>query len=323
MKKISVLLFSLLLLFPVLIYVGNLADLSFSKTVIVYLRDLVGMSASKETIQPVKKQIEKIIPSHAHIGLINAWRNLAMTGFDDVLQVAATPETLQAWQSNTANFLNEALFATAFFSSSWNFWQVQQDKLSLVAYYQPWVDVLLLLEITEVNANYKITTIGLTEAKALTSTSPVATAQELSKRLNKAEQVFQSVAKNPTLLHKMLTSELAKTSQDNLQQYVNDIRNKLNSESAKNTRLAILDWLDAVQTGQLKDIQDLPKTERDWLTQLQIVQLTKLDAENWLLSVTNPNQAERVLIAQLQITDRKAQTKELQIWDAATIGRTQ
>lgn len=324
MKKISVLLFSLFLLLPIFIYFGNLADLPASRTVIIYLRDLVGMSASKKADKPSKKAIEKITASHAQIGLIKAWRNLAMLGINDLLHVAASTEVNQAWQTSANEFLNHPLFATAFFSSSWNFWQVQQDKLNLVAYYQPWIDVLLLMKVAKTNGNYQITAIGITQPSSiLSASSATVTAQELTKRLEKAEQQFQRIAQHPDELNTMLSPNVIKKSQDVLQQYVNDTRNKLSAENSKNSRLAILEWLDAAQTGQIKDLQEQSEANRNWLKQLQIVQLTKLDGDNWLLSVTNPNQAERILIAQLKITERNAQTKDIHIWDAATSGVVQ
>ena len=321
MKKISVLLFSLFLSLPIFIYFGNLADLPISRSVIIHLRDLVGMSAHQKTDKPAKQSIEKITASHAPIGLIEAWRNLAMLGINEVLKISATAGVNQAWQTSSNDFLTHPLFATAFFSSSWSFWQIQQDKLSLVAYYQPWIDMLLIMQVSQTNGAYEITAVGITEpSNPLSTTDTATTVQELNKRLEKAEQTFQHIAQHPNELNVMLSPALLKKSQTLLQQYVNDVRNKLSTDQSKNCRLAILEWLDAAKTGQIKELQDILETDRDWLKHLQIVQLTKLDADHWLLSATNPQQTERILIAQLKITEHKAQTKELQIWDAAMSG---
>jgi hypothetical protein len=315
MKKVSLLLLSVLLLLPVAIYFGNVADIPVSKKIIVHLRNLVGMSASKETI-------EKIPPSYIHIGLVESWRNLGADSFADLLQFIATPASLNVWRANAGDFLGDSLHSTAFFSSSWSFWQAQQEKLSLVGYYQPWTDILLLIQVTEIDRRYKTVAMGLTEPNRLTfPTTPTAMAQELTARLKHAEQVFRIANQNPAAISSQLNAAVIKKSQDSLNEYVINLRDQLVATSAKNptdTSLAVLEWLDSVHAGQVKEVQALAQPSSEWFKQLQIVYLIEIDAENCLLAASNYHQPELVLLVQLHITEHKAQATELQIWDAAT-----
>lgn len=321
MRKFLFLLLGVFLLFPVAIYFGNLADIPASKSVIVYLRDLVGMSASKETTDSDKKaEVIKIPAPYSHIGLVEAWRNLGTSNFADLLQLMAVPGNHDRWQAATEDFLNNPLHSAAFFSSSWSFWQAQQEKLNLIGYYQPWIDVFLLIQVAEVDGNYKAVAIGMTEpSSTISATTPTTVAQELTARLQHAEQTFQSVIQNPNAIDKMLNPEVIKKSKNSLNQYVNDLRNKLAVNNSENqNRSAILEWLNALQTGQVKEVQQLAPVSNEWLKQLQVVQLLKMDSEHWLLAACDPSQAERVLLVQLHISDHKALATEIQIWDAAT-----
>jgi hypothetical protein len=325
MKKILFLLCGVFLLFPVLIYVGNLADDPEAKKIIVYLRDLVGMSASKEVTNSDELTIEKIPASYTHIGLVESWRNLGAGNFADLLQLIATQPSRDAWQTTAGDFLADSLHSTAFFSSSWNFWQAQQGKLKLIAYYQPWIDVLLLIQVSEFEGSYKAIAIGMVEPSAdITATTPTAMAQELTIRLKHAEQVFRVATQNPDATAKMLTATVVKKSQDKLNQYVSNLRNQLAVTGLENkNRLAILEWLSAARAGQIKEVQELTPSSNDWLKQLQPVQLLKIDSEHWLLAASDPSQAERVLLVQLRLNEHKAKATEVQLWDAATVGDPQ
>jgi hypothetical protein len=325
MKKISFLLCGVFLLFPVLIYVGNLADDPEAKKIIVYLRDLVGMSASKEATSSDELTIEKIPASYTHIGLVESWRNLGTGNFADLLPLIATQPSRDAWQATAGDFFADSLHSTAFFSSSWSFWQAQQGKLKLVGYYQPWIDVLLLIQVSELEGSYKAIAIGMVEPSAdITPTTPTAMAQELTVRLKHAEQVFRVATQNPDTTAKMLTSAVVKKSQDNLNQYVSNLRNQLAVTGLENqNRLAILEWLSAARAGQIKEVQELAPSSDDWLKQLQPVQLLKVDSEHWLLAASDLSQAERILLVQLRLNEHKAKATEVQLWDAATVGDTQ
>jgi hypothetical protein len=61
----------------------------------------------------------------------------------------------------------------------------------------------------------------------------------------------------------------------------------------------------------------------EWLKQLQPVLLLKIDSEHWLLAASDSTQAERILLAELQITGHKVVATEIQFWDAATVGDAQ
>lgn len=321
MKKISFLLLGVFLLFPVAIYVGNLADIPASKKVVVYFRDLIGLSDSQETTDFAKVEIIKMPATYSHVGLVESWRDLGTSNFADLLQLITTPDNHDKWRTVTDGFLSDPLHSAAFFSSSWSFWQAQQEKLTLIGYYQPWIDVLLFIQVAEVNGSYKAVAIGVTEPKNATiaPTTPTAMAQELTARLGRAEQVFQSVIQNPNALDNMLNPAVVEKSAISLDLYVSDLRSKLAANNSGNQdRSAILDWLNALQTGQVKEVQALTAVSNDWLKQLQVVELVKIDAEQWLLAASNPSQAERVLLVQLRISDHKALVTEVQIWDAAT-----
>jgi hypothetical protein len=325
MKKISLLLLCVVfLLFPVIIYFGNLADNPESKRIVVYLRDLVGMSASKEVANSDEINMGRIPASYTHIGLVESWRNLGAGDFADLLKLVATQSCRVAWQSTSGDFLADSLHSTAFFSSSWSFWQAQQGKLKLIGYYQPWIDVLLLIQVIEFEGGYKAIAFGLTEPNSdVAPTIPSAMAQELTNRLKHAEQVFRVATQNPDATAKMLNVPVVKKAQDRLNQYVTDLRKKLAATDSENqSRSAILEWLSAARAGQIKEIQELTQQSNDWLKYLQPVQLLKIDSENWLLAASDPNQAERVLLVQLSVKEHKAKATEVLVWDAATAGDT-
>lgn len=324
MKKILLLLFSMLLLFPVAIYFGNLADVPASKKVIVYLRDLVGMSTTKVATDPTKAKILKIPAPYSHVGLVESWRNLGIINFTDLLQIMSASGKYETWQASIGSFLGDPLHSAAFFSSSWSFWQTKQGKLSVIGYYQPWIDVLMLIQIAEVNGNYKAVAIGITEpGNAINSTTTTAMAQELSTRLQHAEQAFQTAANNPDTIDGMLNPISIKKSENLLDQYVDDLRKKLATNSTEYPSLAILAWLDTVRTGQVKKVQEFASASNEWLKQLHPVQLVKVDAEHWLLAASDNTQAERILLAELHIFEHKALITEIQLWNAATAGAAQ
>ncbi|MDD1615355.1 MAG: hypothetical protein CG439_429 [Methylococcaceae bacterium NSP1-2] len=324
MKKILLIISSVFLLFPAAIYFGNLADIPEAREIIVYLRDLVGMSATKEPISPASVDVEEIPTAYTHIELVESWRNLGASNFTNLLQLIATPRSRDAWQANAGNFLDDPLHSAAFFLSSWHFWQVQQEKLSLIGYYQPWIDVLLLIQVAEVEGSYKAVAIGITEpSSVISSTTPTAMAEELTARLKRAEHTFHTVIDNPDTLVGMLNPTVAKKSQNLLNQYVTDLGGKLITNNSENqNRSAILEWLNTVQAGQFKE-GELVQQSNEWLKKLQPVRLIKIDSEHWLLAASNSTQAERVLLVQLRVTEHKAQPTEVRIWDAATIKNTQ
>lgn len=323
MKKVLLLICGIFLLFPAAIYLGNLAGYPEAKRVMVYFQDFAGMPAAEET-PPAVRVVEKIPVAYAQLGLVESWRNLAAGGFSDILQIIGTPDIRNSWQANAGDFLGDALHSEAFFSSSWSFWQMKQDKLSLIGYYQPWIDVLLLVQVAEVNGNYQAIAIRITEPNsAKTGISVTLLAQELTARLQRAEQAFQAAVDHPNTITAMLKPEATKKSQDVLNQYVAELRGKLVANSAGNQApAAILSWLDAVRTEQIK-AGVLTQQSSGWLKQLQPVQLTAIDPEHWLLAAVSRNQAERILLVQLQVKEQKAQATELQIWDAATAGGVQ
>ena len=325
MKKILFLLFSVLLLFPVAIYIGNLAEIPASKKVIVYLRDLVGMSTTKTTTDSSKTDVLKIPAPYNHVGLVESWRNLGTGNFADLLQIMSAPGKHDAWQASMGEFMmGDPLHSAAFFSSSWSFWQANQEKLSLIAYYQPWIDVLLLIQIAEVNGSYKAVAIGIKEpGSTITATTPTTMAEALTQRLQRAEQAFQDVTKNPDTIDGMLNSSVIKKSKNKLDQYVSLLRNNLASTSTENPSLAILAWLDEARAGQVEEVQELIPVPNEWLKQLQPVLLLKIDSDHWLLAASDSTQAERVLLVELQITEHKALATEIQFWDAATVGDPQ
>jgi hypothetical protein len=325
MKKFLLLLFSMLLLFPVAIYFGNLADVPASKKAIIYLRDLVGMSTTKVTTDSDKTKILKIPTPYNHVGLVESWRNLGIINFADLLQIISAPGKYEAWQTSIGSFLGDPLHSMAFFSSSWSFWQTKQEKLSLIGYYQPWIDVLMLIQTAEVNGNYKAVAIGITAPEnTINPTTATAMAHELSTRLQRAEQAFQTTANNPDAIDEMLNPVTIKKSETLLNQYTDDLRNKLATNSTEYPSLAILAWLDAVRAGQIEEVQELTSSiSNEWLKQLQPVQLIKIDAEHWLLAASDNTQAERVLLAELHIAEHKAIATEVRLWDAATVGVTQ
>jgi hypothetical protein len=319
MKKILLLLFGVFLLFPIIIYFGNLTDVPVSREIIVYLRNLVGMSASKTTDNIANADIEKAPESYAQLGLVESWRTMGTSGFSDLLLLTATPASYTTWQAVAGDFLSDPLHSTAFFSSSWGFWQAKRGKLHLVGYYQPWIDVMLLMQITELNGNYQATAIGITEPSSpLTANTPNAMAQQLTARLQRAEQIFRTAMQNPDAIVTMLTPTAVKKSQDSLNQYVTELRKQLADQQTID-RLAVLEWLDAVQAGEIKEVQELAQASSAWIKQLQPIQLLKIDTEHWLLAAINPNQAERVLLVELHIAKHKAQATDVQLWDAATI----
>jgi hypothetical protein len=322
MKKLSLLLCGVFLLFPVIIYVGNLADNPESKKVIIYLRDLVGMTTSKESTNTEESSIEEIPTSYRYIGLVDTWRNLGAGNFSDLLQMIATPHSRDVWQASAGDLFADSLHSAAFFSSSWSFWQTQQGKLNLIAYYQPWIDVLLLIQVSELDGHYKAIAIGITEPNdSVTVATPAAMAQQLNSRLKHAEQIFRVATENPEATAKMLTPAAVKKSQTSLIQYTNKLRNNLAvSDSENQNRSAILEWLNALRAGQIKEVQELAQSSNDWLKQLQAVQLLKIDSENWLLAASDRSQPERILLVQLRITEHKAKATDIEIWDAATAG---
>jgi hypothetical protein len=280
------------------------------------------MSASKEATNSDDINIEAIPASYAHIGLVESWRYLGAGNFADLLQLIATQPGPEAWKVAAGDFLADSLHSAAFFSSSWSFWQAQQGKLKLVGYYQPWIDVLLLIQVSELEGSYTAIAIGMTEPNdTVAPTTPTAMAQELSLRLKHAEQVFRVATQNPEATAKMLTPSVVKKSQDCLNQYVAVLRNALAVTGLENQdRSAILEWLSAVRAGQIKEVQELAQSSTDWLKQLQPVQLLKIDSEHWLLAASDRSQTERILLVQLQVTEHKAKATEVQIWDAATAG---
>lgn len=322
MKKIAFLLLGVFLLFPAALYLGNIADIPASKKLVVYLRDLVGLSISQETPNSTKVAIVKMPATYSHVGVVQSWRDLGASNFADLLQlIAATPDNQDKWRTATEGFLGNPLHSAAFFSSSWSFWQAQQEKLTLIGYYQPWIDVLLLIQVAEVNGNYKAVAIGITEPNASTApTTPIAMAQQLTARLERAEHAFQAAVQNPNALANMLTPEAVEKSANSLDLYISDLRSKLSANNAQNQDCsAILDWLNALQTGQVKETS----ASNEWLKQLQVVELLKIDAEQWLLAASVPSEAERVLLVQLRISGGKALVTEIKIWDAATAGGAQ
>lgn len=318
MKKILLIISSVFLLFPAAIYFGNLADIPEAREAIVYLRDLVGMSATKEPISSASVDVEKTPTAYTHIRLVESWRNLGASHFTDLLQLA-TPRSRDTWQANAGNFLDDSQQSAAFFLSSWHFWQAEQEKLSLIGYYQPWIDVLLLIQVAEVEGSYKAVAIGITEpSSVISSTTPTAIAQELTDRLKRTEHTFRAIIDNPDTLVGMLNPTVAKKSQNFLNQYAANLSGKLITNNSENQdRSAILEWLNTVQTGQFKE-GELAQQSNEWLKQLQPVQLLKVDSEHWLLAASNYTQTERVLLVKLRITKRKAQATEILIWDAAT-----
>jgi hypothetical protein len=319
MKKILLIISSVFLLFPSAIYFGNLADIPEAREVVVYLRDLVGMSATKDA----SVDVEKIPAPYTHNGLVESWRNLGVSNFTDLLLLITTPRSRDTWQTNAGDFLDDPLPSTAFFSSSWSFWQKQQEKLTMIGYYQPWIDVLLLIQVAEIEGSYKAVAFGITEPSSLiSSTTPTAMAQELTTRLEYAEHTFRAVVDHPDTLVGMFNPSVIKKSQTLLNQYVTDLRGKLATNDSENQhRAAILQWLNRVQTGQLKE-GELAQQSNEWLKQLQPVRLLKIDSEHWLLAASNSTQTERVLLVELRITEHKAQATDIQIWDAATVRDT-
>ncbi len=315
MKKFLLLLFSVLLLFPIAIYFGNLAELSTAKKVVVYLRNFAGMSTSKELTEQAKAQIMKVPSPYNHIGLVESWRNVGASDFTDLLQIIAAQGKQEAWQTSAGDFLNDPLHSAAFFSPAWSFWQSQQENISLVAYYQPWLDILLLMQIAEVDGSYKAVAIGISEpSTTLASDNPTAMAQELTARLHHAEQLFQSVSRNPDTLDGMLNATVIEKAKTNLIQYASNLRNKLLASQER----PILAWLDNVRFLKIP----INQASNDWLKQLQAVQLVKISEGNWLLAASAPNQSEQILLARLHIINHQAQATEIKIWDAANTGVT-
>lgn len=324
MKKILLFTFCMFLLFPIAIYIGNLADVPASKKVIVYLRDLAGMSTSKSTALPVKSKILKIPAPYNHVGLAESWRKLGANNFADLLAIISAPGKHDAWQTSIGDFLNDPLHSAAFFSSSWCFWQTTHEKLSLIGYYQPWIDVMILIQIAEVNRSYKAESIGIIEPKStMTSTTASTMAQELSIRLQRAEQAFQSMSTNPDSIDGMLNPSGLKKSKAALNQYIADLRKKLDTNSTESPSLAILAWLDSARSGQNEEVERLMTGSDEWLKHLQAIQLVKIDSEHWLLAASDSSLTGRVLLAELQIVDHKALATEVQLWDAATAGNIQ
>lgn len=326
MKKISFLLLGVCLLFPAALYLGNIADIPVSKKLVVYLRDVVGLSTSQKTPNSATVAVVKMPATYSHFGLVQSWRDLGSSNFADLLQlIAATPDNQEKWRAATDGFLSNPLHSAAFFSSSWSFWQVPQEKLTLIGYYQPWIDVLLLIQVAEVNGSYKALAIGITEPNASTApTTPTAMAQQLTARLERAEHAFQTAILNPNAIANMLNPESVEKSANNLDLYISDLRSKLSANNAQNQdRSAILDWLTALQTGQVKEVQQLTSASNEWLKQLQVVELLKIDAEQWLLAASASSEAERVLLVQLRISGGKALVTEIKMWDAATAGGAQ
>jgi hypothetical protein len=320
MKKILLIIISVFLLFPTAIYFGNLADIPEAKEIVIYLRDLVGMSAEKERINSTSVDAEKIPAAYPHIELVESWRNLGASNFADLLLLIATPLSGDAWRTNAGDFLDDPLHSIAFFSPSWSFWKKQQEKLTIIGYYQPWIDVLLLIQVTEIEGSYKAVAIGITEPSSITSSTTLTTmAQELTTRLERAERTFRAVIDKPDTLVRMLNPSVVKKSQNLLNQYVADLRGKLAiTDTEKQARTAILQWLNTVQTGQLKEGM-LAQQSKGWLKQLQPVRLLKIDSEHWLLAASNSTQTERVLLVKLRITKQKALATEIQLWDATTV----
>ena len=197
MKKILLLLFSVFLLFPIAIYFGNLADIPAAKKIVVCLRDMAGMSTSKELTAEAKAEIMKVPAPYIHVGLVESWRNLGAGSFADLLQIVAAQGKQEAWQSSAGNFLNDALHSSAFFSPAWSFWQARQEKLSLVGYYQPWLDVLLLMQIAEVDGSYKVVAIGITEPNtSFTANTPAEMEHEFSRSQPKSRYYRYNVECN-------------------------------------------------------------------------------------------------------------------------------
>jgi hypothetical protein len=316
MKKLLLLLFSVFLLFPIVIYFGNLADIPAAKKVVVCLRDLAGMSTSKEITEKTKAEIIKVPAPYNHIGLVESWRNLGASNFADLLQIVAAQGKQEAWQTSAGDFLNDALYSSAFFSPAWSFWQARQEKLSLVGYYQPWLDVLLLMQIAEVDGSYKAVAIGITEpSMSLTANTPATMAQELTTHLQRAEQLFQTASQNPDTIDGMLNTTVVEKAKTRLIQYTTDLRNKL----ATNSEKPILTWLDDVRSGKIQ----INRISNDWLKQLQPVQLIKINEDNWLLAASVPKQSEQILLVRLHISNHQAQSMEIKIWDAANAGGVQ
>lgn len=314
----------MLLLFPIAIYVGNITDVPASKKVIVYLRDLAGMSTSKSTTLAVKSKILKIPSPYNHVGLAESWRKLGANNFADLLAIISAPGKHDAWQASIGDFLKDSLHSAAFFSSSWCFWQTTHEKLSLIGYYQPWIDVMILIQIAEVNGSYKAESIGMIELKNTTTPTTVsAMAQELGIRLQRAEQAFQSLSTNPDSIDSMLNPVTIKKSRLALNEYVVDLRKKLSTNSTESPSLAILAWLDAVRSGQIDTVKQLIPGSEDWFKHLQAVQLIKIDPERWLLAASDIRLPGRILLAELKIVDHKALASEVRLWDAATAGDKQ
>lgn len=315
MKKILLLLFSVFLLFPIAIYFGNLADIPAAKKVVVYLRNVARMSTSKELTAEKKARVMKVPAPYNHIGLVESWRNVGASDFADLLQIIAAQGKQEAWQTSVGDFLNNPLHSAAFFSPAWSFWQSQQEKISLVGYYQPWLDILLVMQIDEVDGNYKAVAIGITEpSKPLSADNPTAMAQELTTRLQRAEQLFQAASKNPDALDGMLNAVTIEKAKTYLIQYVGDLRNKLFASQER----PILAWLDNVRFLKIP----INQAPNDWLKQLQAVQLVKISEDNWLLAASAPNQSEQILLARLHISKHQARATDIKIWDATNAGVT-
>ena len=321
MKKILYVILAVCLLLPELIYVGHLANIPVATEMVMDFQELTEITIIDEESGPPKNEIKKIPASYTHLGLVESWRTMATSSFGDFLQLAATNETRKIWQASAGDFLGDSLHSTAFFSSSWSFWQAPQGKLNLIGYYQPWLDLLLLIQVAEVQGSYQVEGIGITEPhSAIVSSTPAATAQKLTRNLQQAEQAFQAAVKNPNLIKTMLTTATAKSAQSLLNEYVMELRSKLATDgTGKQAHPEILAWLDAVRTGQIKR-RELARESGAWLQQLQPVQLIQIDAEHWLLAAVNSTQTERVLLVQLHVNAQEVEAKEVQIWDAATVG---
>lgn len=322
MKKIAFLLLGVCLLFPAALYVGNLADIPASKNLLAYFRDEAEPSTTPEKTPTTKVEPIKMPATYSHVGIVQSWRDLGASNFADLLQlIAATPDNQDKWRTATDGFLGNPLHSAAFFSSSWSFWQARQEKLTLIGYYQPWIDVLLLMQVAEVNGSYKAIAMGITVPNASTApTTPTAMAQQLTTRLERAEHAFQTAVQNPNAIVNMLTPEAVEKSANSLDLYISDLRSKLATNNAQNPDYtAILDWLTALETGQVNEVQQ----PTDWLKQVRVVELVKIDAQQWLLAASTPSEAERVLLMQLRISDGKAIATEIKLWDAASAGGVQ
>ena len=217
---------------------------------------VAGLGAQGFAAAPVPAPVP-VPAAYTCAGQVEAWRNLGAVDFAYLLKMAATPRGREDWLAVAGDFPGDRLHASAFFSSAWTFLYAPEGKLRAVAFYQPWIDVLMLIRVGEVEGDSLVTALSLSgpaAAAPVIPSTPAAMAGELTDRLRRADGVFREAAVKPAAEVWKMDAAGAARAQAALNGHVETMRARLAPEGDRKgaaVRKAVTAWMEDVRAGRV------------------------------------------------------------------------